>query len=95
MHACIRSVLLYSSETWVVKVDDIHRLVRNDNTMTRWICSAKLCEKITMSDLRTRVGIPSIEDVIRYNRLRWFGHIKRMDKEKWPRKILNFKVNSS
>ena len=48
-----------------------------------------------MSDLRTRVGIPSIEDVIRYNRLRWFGHIKRMDKEKWPRKILNFKVNSS
>ena len=95
MHACIRSVLLYSSETWVVKVDDIHRLVRNDNTMTRWICSAKLCEKIPMSDLRTRVGIPSIEDVIRYNRLRWFGHIKRMDKEKWPRKILNFKVNSS
>ena len=30
--------------------------------------------------------------IIRYNRLRWFGHPKLMD-EKWPRKILNFEVN--
>ena len=45
--------LLYPSETWVVKVDDIHRLVRNDNAVVRWIYSVKLCEKIPMSDLRT------------------------------------------
>ena len=38
-NACIRSILLYASETWVIKVDDIHRLVRNDNAMVRWICS--------------------------------------------------------
>ena len=41
------------------------------------------------------MGISSIEDVIRYNRLRWFGHLQRMDKEKGPRKILNFKLNGS
>ena len=41
--------------------------------MVRWICSVKLCEKISMSDLKTRMGISSIEDVIRYHRLRWFG----------------------
>ena len=69
-NACIRSVLLYASETWAVKVDDIHRLVRNDNAMIRWICSTKLCERIPMSDLRTRMGILSIEDVLSYNRLR-------------------------
>ena len=48
-----------------------------------------------MSALRTRTGISDIEDVIRCNRLRWFGHLKRMDEEKWPRKILNFEVNGS
>ena len=48
-----------------VKVDDIHQLARNDNAMVRWICSAKLCKKIPMSDLRTLMGISSIEDVIR------------------------------
>ena len=48
-----------------------------------------------MSDLRTYMGIPSIEDVIRYNSLRWFDHLRHMDEEKWPRKILNFQVNGS
>ena len=52
--------------------------------MVRWICSAKLFEKIPMSDLRICMGISSIEDAIRYNRLRWFGHLQRMDEEKWP-----------
>ena len=42
----IHSVLLYGSKNWAIKVDDIHRLVRNDNAMIRWICSAKLSEKI-------------------------------------------------
>ena len=48
-----------------------------------------------MSDLRTCMGISSIEDVIRYNRLCWFGHLKCIDGEKWSRKILNFEVNGS
>ena len=43
--ACICSVLLYASETWAVKVNYIHRLVRNDNALVILICSAKLCEK--------------------------------------------------
>ena len=48
-----------------------------------------------MSDLRTRMGISNVEDTIRYNRLRWFGHLQRMDEEKWSRKILNFEINGS
>ena len=51
--------------------------------------------KMPMSDLRTRMGISSIEDVIRYNRLCCFGDLQRMDEEKWPRNIWNFKVNGS
>ena len=41
------------------------------------------------------MGISSIEDVIRYNCPRWFGHLQRMDEEKWPSKILNFEENGS
>ena len=48
-----------------------------------------------MSDLRTCMGISSMVDIIRYNRLCWFAHLKCMDEEKWPRKILNFKVNGN
>ena len=38
-NACIHSVLLYTSETWAVKVDDDHRL-RNNNAIVRRVCSA-------------------------------------------------------
>ena len=52
-------------------------------------------KKIPMSDLRTCRGISSMVDVIRYNCLHSFGHLHRMDEEKWPRKIVNFEVNGS
>ena len=72
-------------KVWAVKVDDIHWLVRNDNTI----------KKITMPDLRTYMGISSIKYVIRCNCLYWFGYLQYMDEEKCLRKILNFKVNVS
>ena len=41
------------------------------------------------------MGISSIEDVVKYNRLRWFGHLQLIDEEKWPMKTSNFEVNGS
>ena len=82
-YKCICSVLLYDSETQAVKADGIRQLVRNDNTMVRWICSAKFFEKIPMSDLRTCMGISSIEDVIRYNRLLVWSS-QHMDEKNGP-----------
>ena len=76
--ACIYSVLLYASESWTVKSDDINQLIKNFNAMIRWIWFAKLCEKIPLPDLRTCMGISSIKDVIRHNRLCWFGHFQYM-----------------
>ena len=90
---CLNQIMLHACETCAVKVDDIHRLVRNDHAMVRSICSALLCEK--MSDLRTCMGISSIKEMIRYNCLHWFGHLQHMDEETWPRKNLNFDVNGS
>jgi len=39
-NACVRSVMLYASETWPVTNKDIRRLERNDMMMIHWICSA-------------------------------------------------------
>ena len=44
--ACIRSALLYASETWAVKVEDINRIKRYDHMVIRWVCSTKLADKI-------------------------------------------------
>jgi len=53
-NACVRSVMLYASETWPVTNEDIRRFERNDVMMIRWICSAKLSDKIPSNELKER-----------------------------------------
>ena len=77
--AGVRSVLLHASVTWALTSEDCNRLVRNDNAMVRWICSSRLVDKVPSALLRDRPGIASIEDLLRQGRLRWFGHIKRLE----------------
>ena len=81
--ACVRSVMLYGSEIWAVKEEDLDRLERNDMRMIRWMCNTSLKDKKSSDELRNRLGIHIIRDVIQARRLRWFGHLERMERDNW------------
>ena len=85
-NACVRSVLLYTSETWAATQEDVSRLSRND-MMIGWICFAKLRDKVPSEELKRRLGLGYIENSLRSGRLRWYGHAQRMDPDTWPRKV--------
>ena len=55
--------------------------------MIRWICSAKLRDKVPSEELISQLGLGSIENVLRCGLLRWYGHVQRMDPDTWPRKV--------
>ena len=55
--------------------------------MIRWICSAKLRDKVPSGELISRLGLGSIENALRCGLLRWYGHVQRMDPDTWPRKV--------
>ena len=40
--------MLYGSEAWPVKEEDIKRLERNDVRMIRWICGVRLNDKVSI-----------------------------------------------
>ena len=63
--------------------------------MIRWICSAKLRDKVPSEELRSRLGLCSIENVLRCGCLRWYGHVQRMDPDTYPRKVENIIVSGS
>ena len=94
-NACVRSVLLHASETWPVTAIDIAGLRRTDHAMIRWICSSKIVDRDPLDELRSRLGLASIDNVLRWNRLRWFGHLQRMNVDSWPRKIESFAAPGS
>ena len=38
---------------------------------------------------------PTITEVIRLNRLRWFGHVQRMEENRIPRKVLSMNLETT
>ena len=40
--ACVRSVMIYGSETWPIKVEESQRLHYNEMSMIRWMCGVTM-----------------------------------------------------
>ena len=38
LYACVQSVLIYGTETWAMKADDLRSLERTEHMMVRWMC---------------------------------------------------------
>ena len=94
-NSCVRSVILYGSETWPVKMEDNQRLRRTEMSMIRWICGVKLKERKSSDELRNLLGLDSILVEMQRKRLRWFGHVERHDDQCWLRKVQNLPVAGS
>jgi len=45
--------------------------------MLRWICGNTRREKVRNENIHIKIGVTSIEETMRENRLRWFGHVRR------------------
>ena len=44
------------------------------------------------AELRERMGIESVSDAVKWNRLRWLGHVLWKDDDDWVKKIMWFEV---
>ena len=43
--ACVQTVMVYGSETWPMKTEDMKRLVRAERMMVRWMCGVSLRDR--------------------------------------------------
>src|SRR5664279_5034486 len=80
--------MTYGSETWPMKVEDMHRLERAERMMVRHMCGGSLENRKSSEELRQRLEIDNVADVIRRNRWRWFGHVERKDDVDWVKACL-------
>ena len=77
----IRPVLMYSSETWALRRKEEQKLERTEMRMLRWMLGISLLERLENEDIRRGAGVRKITDLIAESRLRWYGHVVRMDEE--------------
>jgi hypothetical protein len=72
----VQCVMMYGSETWAMKVEDMQRLERAEKMMMRWMCRVTLKDGKTSEELRERLGVVNVSKRVRQNRLRLFGHVE-------------------
>ena len=76
--ACVLPVLLYGSEVWSLTQTSERRLCAFYHRCLRTIIGINLGDRMSNLQLLQITGQPSLEDILRRNRLRWFGHTNRM-----------------
>ena len=74
---------MYGSETWLMKVEDKQRLERTEKMMVRWMCGVTLKNRITSEELRNRLSIEAVTEIVRRGRFRWFEHVDRKADDDW------------
>lgn len=101
--AIVLSTTLYGSESWTCSETGYAKLNTFHNNNLRMILGLRRRE-IHNEDLYKKAGIPSLENLVRANRIRWAGHVRRMrgigsdgfpkdcpeesHRVRWPKKIL-------
>ena len=82
--------------TWIwpaTKIEDIRKIQRSEMRMLRWMAGVSLSERKSNECVRNMLAINDIGEVMRRNRLRWFGHVERRDELCWIKRIETLQVD--
>ena len=80
--------LLYGCETWTLNTQQIKRLEKFHLSTLRKIARIRWYHKVTNYQVLSRCKIPSLQSMIDKAKLRWTGHVVRMDKHRIPKALL-------
>ena len=89
-NAGVISTLLYGSETWTTTTyaGQERRLNSFHLRSIRRILGISWQDKVTNADVLSRAGLPTMFTLLRQRRLRWLGHVRRMEDGRIPKDIL-------
>ena len=91
--AVVLRVLLYGSDTWKTKRDAVKRLEVFHNRCLKGIlgitAAQQQTEHLSSVQIAKHFGMgESLEDLITARRLRWLGHVARMDEDRISKRML-------
>src|SRR5215467_3203283 len=75
--SAVRPAMLYASECWAITKKEEQKLLVAEMRMLRMLCGVTSMDRIRNETIRETLGVSSVSDKMRQNRLRWFGHVYR------------------
>ena len=93
---CVRSAMLYGSETWCLFQIEIGILQRTERAMARNMCGVTLMDKKSTKDLMQMLDInETIDQLVKANSIHWYQHVLRDNKNNFLRRALDFRVKGT
>ena len=86
--SCVISTLLYGSESWATYSTQENCLETFHMASLRRILGIKWQDKVTNVDVLSDSSMLSIHSLLMKRRLRWIGHVRRMDDGRIPKDIM-------
>ena len=86
------STLLYSAEVWPLSVTQMKKLEATHHKFQRRLLGITWRDKVRNEDIRTKTGSRKLEDIIKERRLRWLGHVLRMDDSRTARQARQWEL---
>ena len=87
----VESIVTYGAEVWEMTESLRGKLLSMEMGFWRRCCRLTLMDKIRNNEIRERIGVGiTIIDTIDAKRLRWYGHVCRMDEDRWPKRLMTW-----
>lgn len=90
-NSIVQSILIYGSETWELSKRHRQQINAVEMDFLRRGCRVSRLEHVTNAEIRNRMqkNTTSIDEIEK-RRLSWYGHIQRMNANRWPNRILKW-----
>ena len=84
-------VPIYGSENWSLNRSDKRKIEAAEIRFLRPTAGYTLWDKKRSTDIREHLGIFNINDKLTEYKINWKEHIQRMDDNRLPKTILNYR----
>lgn len=87
----LRPILLYGSECWAQTSKIRSKLQAAEMKVLRVIRGVTLWDRMRNETIRSELGVKSLLDTVDEGKLRWYGHVMRMEETRIPKRYLQWK----
>ena len=85
--------LIYGAETWTLTTTDMSRLVAAEMKPIRLILGKTRLDRIRNEEHRRKLDVIPLETRIEQAKLRWLGHVQRMEEGRIPKLVFRWLPN--
>ena len=86
----LRPILTYGHESWTLTTKTRSQIQAAEMRVLRLIKGVTRLDKLRNEDIRRELEVEEILKFVERGQLRWYGHVKRMEENRYPKKYLDW-----